>query len=500
MKESMIFLGCLALLMAGCNKVEKVEVPAEEPVVESPKHLIVDFKVNQEGGTRAVKTEWTNGDKIYVFFDNFFLDYLTDPEIGTKTYSDDVEYMTLTYNGVKWNYEITPALEQYLLDQASGTLIGVYYSKLEPVFRVMHGKDSTREQFFVDVKNGANHAGFYMYDNNVGYTVANGTLTATLNMHLHERAVRFFVPGITLGADGAQHYLKSDQVTINSLSSINSAYRNGAFQPAQIGLSSVSNTLWANYVENGAEFYGRFVNSVTLGEYYDYIIQVVDQGTSSVYDDVTYAYTSREKLYGKDNIRFPELTNPYWVKKPHESEIYGILNDHHWVRMGDGRKWARWSVGGGNDDYGTMLTWAEACTAAMEWGGGWRLPTKAEWDALINARNQQARRITYVDEMGDGQEHFFGVRLTYGNYAGTFQVCEMQLLASGLWDGYQNKIIDKETGYFWTSTPVPDQDGYYYYAEVKSGNPVNDHGSMNCESRTLGNDKQKMPVRLIIDE
>ena len=145
MKKSIFIIGCLALLAAGCNKVEKVEVPAEEPVLESRNHLIVDFKVNQAGDTRSVKTSWAAGDKIYVFFDHFFLDYLTYPNIVSTSSTVPVQYMTLTYNGVKWNYEMTQALEQYVLNQASGTLIGVYYSKVVPEFRALHGKRGTKE-------------------------------------------------------------------------------------------------------------------------------------------------------------------------------------------------------------------------------------------------------------------------------------------------------------------------------------------------------------------
>ena len=119
-------MGCLALLMAGCNKIENVEVPAEEPVVESPDHLVIDIKVGTEGETRAVKKAWDVGDKVYVFFDHFFLDYLTDPNIGTTGYSNDVCYLTLTYNGFTWQSDFSQsALEAYLLGQSSGTLAAI---------------------------------------------------------------------------------------------------------------------------------------------------------------------------------------------------------------------------------------------------------------------------------------------------------------------------------------------------------------------------------------
>ena len=64
MKKSMIFLGCLALLIAGCNKFETVESSVEEPTEEAPRHLIVNISVNKVDDTRAVKLGWMGGDKI----------------------------------------------------------------------------------------------------------------------------------------------------------------------------------------------------------------------------------------------------------------------------------------------------------------------------------------------------------------------------------------------------------------------------------------------------
>ena len=67
MKKTILFLGCIALFVASCNKIETVE----EPVQDSPRHLKVNIKVNN-AETRAVKTKWAAGDKIYVTFDVCF--------------------------------------------------------------------------------------------------------------------------------------------------------------------------------------------------------------------------------------------------------------------------------------------------------------------------------------------------------------------------------------------------------------------------------------------
>ena len=456
MKKSIFIIGCLALLMAGCNKVEKVEVPAEEPVLESPNHLIVDFKVNQEGDTRSVKTSWEAGDKIYVFFDHFFLDYLTYPNIVSTSSTVPVQYMTLTYNGVKWNYEMTQALEQYLLNQTSGTLIGVYYSKLVPEFRALHGKRGTKEEFLIEVTNGSNHSGYYMYADNVSYAVANGKLTATLNMHLHERGVRFFVPSVALSNE-VNHYLKSDQVTINSLCGISSTNNNDAgFQPASITLSTTGNNLKANYVDDGAEFYGRLVNSVSLGENYDYVIQVVDQMGSGgrTDDDICYTLTKTTTLYGKDAILLPPMDDPKWVRSfVNPLTFKGFDNNHEWVMMGDGLRWATMNVGAADkNDPGDFLYWPDGRDGAKAWGDNWRMPTKEEWEGLLNSSSQE---INPVYDTVDGQQVFTGVRITVLNNDCGFAVQgnELFLPAAGSKNKTNSYSIDQgvPNGYYWTS-------------------------------------------------
>lgn len=59
-KSIVFFLSGLAILLAGCSKVETTE----EPTAESPRHLIVDIDVNYSGESRSVKAGWEAGDVI----------------------------------------------------------------------------------------------------------------------------------------------------------------------------------------------------------------------------------------------------------------------------------------------------------------------------------------------------------------------------------------------------------------------------------------------------
>lgn len=55
----------------------------------------------------------------------------------------------------------------------------------------------------------------------------------------------------------------------------------------------------------------------------------------------------------------------------------GMINGHSFVDFGDGLKWA-------TENAGDLLTWYEGNSAVEEWGSSWRLPTKEEWQSLID--------------------------------------------------------------------------------------------------------------------
>ena len=484
MRKSLLVFCSLALLVSGCIKVKNVERPEGGTAVDSPRHLIVDIQVNQEEDTRAVKTGWETGDKVYVFFDHFFLDYLTDPEIGKSGYSSDVQYLTLTYNGDSWLSAFADeALEAYLLGQSSGALTAVYYSDIEPQFRALHSIRGSKEEFYVNVKNGSNHPGFYLFDSSVSYTVENGKLSATLNMHPHERAVRFYVPGLTLGS--TSHRFESDQVGINSLESISSENAGSGFQDARINLSSASNySVWPKYIDGGAEFYGRLLNSVELGQSDVYVIKIVDpmEIAWDTSDDVVYAIARNTALEGKDNLRLPSITSSEWVKVMPLDKRSGTFNGHDWELMGDGRKWARMNVGAMDKyDDGTLMTWEEA-SDFDGWGEGWRLPTSQEWESLLTNASHQ---ITW--EKGD-DDSFCGMRITVmdgNNTPGntlTLPTSSYYSADTGTWE-------NNNSGHYWARDNN--------VAKRLIFIPLIEDAYID---NTGGNLEDRIPVRLIVDE
>lgn len=138
--------------------------------------------------------------------------------------------------------------------------------------------------------------------------------------------------------------------------------------------------------------------------------------------------------------------------------------DHVYVEMGNGMKWATTNVGAiGPDDYGDYFTWGgtEPVTPSSNssagtftdmanaiWGGSWRMPTYAEWEALMNDENYD---WTW-DYAKDGYTVVSRVPGYVGNTiflpaAGT--VGEEEIMGDG-WDGYYwSSSLHPDSGYGW---------------------------------------------------
>ena len=477
----MIFMGCLALLMAGCNKIENVEVPAEEPVVESPDHLVIDIKVGTEGETRAVKKAWDVGDKVYVFFDHFFLDYLTDPNIGTTGYSNDVCYLTLTYNGFTWQSDFSQsALEAYLLGQSSGTLAAIYYQHLDPQYRCLHGRRGNKEEFYVSLKNPGHYSGFYLFSQGDTYTVSNGKLSATLNMHPHEHAVRLFIPGMPESARFG-FGMRCSQLVREIPEVISSVNMNGEGFQAPTVQTSTDNVLYPSFEQNPASaqmvFYGRLKSADYVGQPTEYVLQITDKRAAGSKDDLYYTFTKTATLWGKDDIELPWLGNDSkWVrsyKTPGIQDLErGFHNGREWVLMGDGRKWAArnffdtdtFSDRDAEGFGGMYLDWEHANSAFNTWGDGWRLPTYQEVLSLITA--EKTKFVQAYDDDG----YFKGMWVECWNDAGTYAVESIYFPSSNGYGEYVNGEFvthGEPNAFYWTGTIPSGFPNEAWYLELK---------------------------------
>ena len=311
MKKTFLLIGCLGLLVA-CGKEKDVEVPNENPQEGPERHLIVNITVNQETpDTRAVKTDWEAGDKIYVAFDHYFGEQQSENE-GGKAY-----YMTLTYNGQNWSSTISdPALETYLLspEHATGRLAAFYADAASPGEETLDFSNFTIENmgYWLQVKNPKR--GLVLAVEKEPYSIEEDVLEAVLDMQLPvQNMVHFFIDGVS-----------EEQAARLSLSNeyINPVYVSNFWcsmtetHPlVSIGGDSYGDPNPGAYYQGGVRFCGRLKPEM-VDVPTQYVIRVVDNGGTpdDASDDITYTMTKENTaLKGLKSVKLPELSSAKWT-------------------------------------------------------------------------------------------------------------------------------------------------------------------------------------------
>ena len=313
-------MACIAMFVAGCNKIENVE----EPVQDSPRHLKVNIKVNN-AETRAVKTAWAAGDKIYVAFDVCFQEELSS-------------YLTLTYNGYSWSSEFSDdTLEELLLGKEVGSLAAAYISpNVKPEFQHVLDPESPYVPSIM-MTNNDGLTGMFLSADDVRYTVEDGTLTAELHMAIRmDNAVHFFLDGIPAGA--VENFTLSCNKLIPAhfnrftyvLIDIPDGFHTEAGPWTDYTYGLAGEPILGQYYESGVEF-NCMLDTPAVGSETEYVFFVVDNnGTpNDTTDDTTYSLTKTATLKGKDAIRLPWLNNTQeWIVLT-PSDITPVFNGYN---------------------------------------------------------------------------------------------------------------------------------------------------------------------------
>ena len=501
MKKAILFLSGLALLMAGCNKVETMDAPAEDTTMESPRHLTVDIDVNFASETRSAKSGWEVGDVIYVAFDHFFTTE-SNFDVGSP---EPAYYMTLTYDGVTWQSEFSDdALEKYLLNQTSGTLAAFYCSTMDsplqysftPKLGIVGRLSPTP---YPDV------AGFSLRassSDGVPYSVTNGRLTASLPMAVLPTSVYFFIEGIP-AADASRYSFreKSDIVCYlqvpnflvrNTKTDMSGEWRTPSVNQNAVNTRSIPAVSYGNGIFFCAGFLYTSGSYSVIGQETEYVIQIIDnKGTpDDDSDDVVYSLTKTATLNGKEQIQLPPLTDPKWVKSHlNPSETRGFLNGHEWVLMADGRKWATMNVGADREiDAGFMTKLANTEALIREYmGDGWRLPTTSEWISLFDNDYHQLNRV-YFDS-----GRFAGLEVVVDSYnlGESLHGNRILLPSSGYMDENSNDLGGRN-GYFWSTSSSADPGTTYVFICYEENSRLYSFTDMDIN--------YKVPFRVIVDE
>ncbi len=299
MKKRLLFLiGAVALLFtaAACS--------IEEPEA-SLRHL--DFDVNVDSdlpGTRAVKSSWETGDKIYVIFDNYL-------SVNMEENNESPCYATLVFNGTKWEGSFSnPALEQYLLGRSEGRLAACFIPFYEPTFRY-----STI--FGVEIVNPNRPFTYYMTCEDVPYTISGGKLSATLPMTL-STFVHFYLGGLPDATSG--------RYRMNCTSILASRASSGFYDRGKPVWGS-SNGYYGGDIpgmpyQGGVSFSGRLMDYKNGQESLYEIVVTDTKGTDTIEDDYIYTLAKTTTLYYRDAVVLPPLTDPAWSLKKPKREMY----------------------------------------------------------------------------------------------------------------------------------------------------------------------------------
>ena len=278
MKKIKLFtiFGVALMALSACSKEE---VPA-------PKTLKLDLNITHDSYTKAVKTGWESGDKIYVFFGN--------PEDHTTP-----AYLTLTFDGSSWAEAWTAGLEAEIAATKSGTLHAVYTpGKLGTITYKSNSKSYEFD---------GSDPGWYLKCEKVSYTVSEGVLAATLNMAKPSHFVQFYLEGEAGNAGNLQFSCdKILKVKVSLIRATGFAQANYYYGYAIDGVAY-----------KGGLMFSGILNSSANGVKTSYTLKITDnKGTVDTADDVVYTITATKTMKYGDAFVLPALDNAAWTVTP----------------------------------------------------------------------------------------------------------------------------------------------------------------------------------------
>ena len=340
--KRILFLALAAFALFSCNK--EMAIVENESQSQPLKYVFnIAEKPSFDANTRAVKTSWEEGDKIYINFDDATPTSLTD-------------FTVLKYDGSAWvvdNEGNGPG------DKTSGTLDALYYANPSPTLADFGDGGKAFSNSVADF-------GKYMFlnKNNIDYTVDDGEVKASISLDFEKNIDRTYVQFcITeLGEDDDWWFVTEDRShpEENGISAWVPEWQvvddEGRFSYlSSTGFSRSNYSL--NKRTDGHYFYSSIVQNA------DKITITLVKGTGDT--QMEYSKTFSKNISGKCaaiTFKGPQLdengepTNG-WTKKT------GKINGHEYVNMGNGLKWATMNLGASKpEDFGDYYAWGETAT------------------------------------------------------------------------------------------------------------------------------------------
>lgn len=386
----MVVLSAVLALVA-CNK----ETPVKDSSKDASK-FVVNITVNHPDATKAVKSGWVDGDKVYVFFDGV---------TGAK-------YVELTRDGSSWTPEMKGGLAVSEL-AATGTMYGVYFPYEQPVIAA----DGANVTF--KTASGLSIYTYYMtgsgaYEVNKSADIT--TLTGSMDMVNPDGYVQFYIgkDGEKYNADGKYRLSVAGvkPTACTTFSTSTHTFGTKELNPAQ--------PMWGYKLEDGVAFSGVIDATSWSNSANSHVIYLFD--TEAAAKTIT---ISGKTLSSHAAVNFSSTKPSTWS---------AAVTAPAFVTF-DGVKWGKFNLGATAEgtvaaNYGWYFGWGDIVPAtgtaasnapASGFGGesyyrktvayealngktvnltddyaiydivtaflgpNWRMPTKAEYDALCES-------------------------------------------------------------------------------------------------------------------
>ena len=264
--------GLALMALSACNKEEET----------ASRTLKLDLNIIHGSDTKAVKTGWESGDKIYVFF-------------GKPEDHITPAYLTLTFDGSSWTEAWTAGLEAEIAATPSGKLCAVY---TPGKFETIEYNTYWKQYYFIN-----SDTGWYLRCGKVDYSVSKGVLTATLNMEKKSNFVQFYLNGEAGNAGNLQ--FSCDQILKIKLGGVSES---GIFSSNYDYGYTIDGVAY-----KGGLMFSGILNSSANGVKTSYTLKITDnKGTVDTADDVVYTTTATKTMKYGDAFVLPALNT--WEK------------------------------------------------------------------------------------------------------------------------------------------------------------------------------------------
>ena len=383
---SVVFAGLVALSFYSCTRVEEIVAPEEN---EIELNFDIDVVIDNGPDTRVVKTDWEEGDKIFIFF--------RKPNNGN--YIDPSKYVTITYNGSSWDTSVDSGSEMTLNFSTfgspnSGTMYAVFFpfGGVQPESGKFISRGHTNTAL-----NGIPPFSFYMVDNGSPYTLSGSvtstyTVSGTLTMALPENFVYFYIDA----ADGKYNESEKYRLSVEGVkpAAVNAWNKSSGFSYYTLGSGE---PMWGYKYGNGICFAG-IIDETWATEANNHKLIFFEDGEPALTKILSgKTLTSHASV----NLSAPTAMDANgWVRYMAAPDFVEIA----------GNKWSKWFLGStaendvtskylfrwsaivpncGNTEFGTMQTHSitgdyviyDPARAIL--GADWRMPNRSDFSALI---------------------------------------------------------------------------------------------------------------------